>query len=106
MKIKKSEKGVSEVVGSILILMITITMFAVVMLWVLSYPTPSGRAYVDLNAEVNGQYVNITHLGGEPLEDDDTAIYVYINGSLAGGKSYKISDADNYATIGDSFSVG
>jgi len=106
MKIKKSEKGVSEVVGSILILMITITMFAVVMLWVVSYPTPSGRAYVDLNAEVNGQYVNISHLGGEALENDDTVIYVYINGSLAGGKSYKISDADNYATIGDSFSVG
>lgn len=104
MKIKKSEKGVSEVVGSILILMITVTMFAVVMLWVVSYPTPSGRAYVDLNAEVNGQYVNISHFGGESLENDDTVIYVYINSSLAG--SYKISDADNYASIGDSLSVG
>jgi len=106
MKIKKSEKGVSEVVGSILILMITITMFAVVMLWVVSYPTPSGRAYVDLNAEINGQYVNISHLGGESLENDDTVIYVYINGSLAGGKSYKISDADNSAKIGDRLDAG
>lgn len=111
MRMKKNRIGVSEVVGSVLILIITVTMFTVVMLWVISYPTPSGRAYVDLNAEVNDldithKYVNITHLGGESLEDDDTAIYVYINGSLAGGKSYKISDADNYATIGDSLSVG
>ncbi|MCG2826310.1 MAG: type IV pilin N-terminal domain-containing protein, partial [Thermoplasmatales archaeon] len=111
MKVKKSNSGVSEVVGSVLILIITVTMFAVVMLWVLSYPTPSGRAYVDLNAEVNDlnithKYVNITHTGGESLENSYTDIYVYINGSLAGSKSYKISDADNYATIGDSLSVG
>ncbi|MCG2826324.1 MAG: type IV pilin N-terminal domain-containing protein, partial [Thermoplasmatales archaeon] len=106
MKVKKSNSGVSEVVGSVLILIITVTMFAVVMLWVLSYPTPSGREYVDLSAELNGEYINITHLGGEPLENDYTAIYIYVNGSLVGNRSYKISDADNYATIGDQLSVG
>lgn len=91
--------GVSEVVGAVLILLITIAMFSVVIAYVISYPTPTERIHADFRATLEGQYVNITHRGGETLKENNAWICVEIDGT---SRTYTLSDGG----VGKEFSVG
>lgn len=78
--------GVSEVVGNILILAITVTLFSSIMYFVTSMPVPNGEVYADFSTnliydEQTGMIINITHIGGQVLKDYRTAIYLFIDGS-------------------------
>jgi len=86
---KKSwdDVGVSEVIGTIMILGMTVTLFTVVLLWVYSTPTPSPDVKVDLQGSLVPMYTgntwagaNITlrHNGGETLNYLTTVITVRI----------------------------
>ncbi len=86
---KKSwnDYGVSEVVGTILILGITVTLFAVVLFWVYSIPTPSPDLKVDFQATMtpiyengvwDGANITMRHNGGETLLYPHTQIYINI----------------------------
>ncbi|MEW6070912.1 MAG: type IV pilin N-terminal domain-containing protein, partial [Candidatus Thermoplasmatota archaeon] len=91
--------GVSEVVGSVLILLITITMFSVVIAWILTYPPPAERIHADLKANLDGKWVNITHRGGETLKEANARVAIEVNGTTT---TYKISDGG----VGTEFSLG
>lgn len=82
-------RGVSEVIGSILVLLITVIIFSTIVLWVFTLPAPraAGNAGIDGNLEGRyvagswaGAYVNLTHLGGDDLLDSNTRIYLTIDG--------------------------
>ena len=92
MKVKgrlyKKEKGVSEVLGSILILLITVMLFSTVFYYVSTMPTPKERIYAQFDANMkieqnaNGYYyLNITvkNVGGESLVDWRTMFIVVID---------------------------
>ena len=87
-KLNKKEKGVSEVLGSILVLLITVMLFSTVFYYVNSMPTPKQRIYAQFDASMhivknsNGAYcLNITvkNVGGESLIDWRTMFIIVID---------------------------
>lgn len=78
--------GVTEVLGTILILLMTVALFSTVLYWVSTIPTPVAQTRVDMQATMEPLYnsqhieigVNITlvHMGGEALQPSSTVIYV------------------------------
>ncbi|MFQ5552112.1 MAG: FG-GAP-like repeat-containing protein [Thermoplasmata archaeon] len=83
-------RGVSEVIGTILILLITVVIFSTIVLWVFTLPAPraAGNAGIDGGLEGRyvagswaGAYVNLTHLGGDDLLDPNTRVYLTIDGT-------------------------
>ena len=77
--------GVSEIVGNLLILGITVTLFSSIMFFVTSMPTPTEDVYSDFGSsmDVGTNYANvtITHEGGQVLKDFKTNIYLFTNGT-------------------------
>lgn len=83
--LREDESGVSEVIGTILILAITVVLFSTIIIWVTNIPTPSAQIRLDIQSTLNPIYsagvevgVNITllHQGGESLAPTPTLIYV------------------------------
>src|SRR5213596_3113028 len=83
--LREDESGVSEVIGTILILAMTVVLFSVIIIWVSSIPTPAAQTRLDVQSQMVPIYnmgvevgVNITlsHLGGEALQPTPTVIYV------------------------------
>src|SRR3989454_1920138 len=84
--LREDESGVSEVIGTILILAMTVVLFSVIIVWVSAIPTPAAQARTDMQSVMNPIYnplgveigVNITlnHQGGEALQPVPTIIYV------------------------------
>ncbi|MCU0862083.1 MAG: type IV pilin, partial [Methanomassiliicoccales archaeon] len=88
-KLRKSRKGVSDIIGNILILGITVTLFSSIMMFVVSMPAPNEGAYADFTPSVRyiegSPYdiiqINMTHKGGQELQDTTTNIYLDVNGT-------------------------
>ncbi len=87
---KWDRSGVSEVVGNLLILAITVTLFSGIMFFVTSMPTPNEETYGDFSATiefntgiggVTNTIMNVTHVSGQALENIETHIYVLIDGA-------------------------
>jgi len=80
----RKDSGVSEIIGDILILGITVTLFSTIFLYVNAFPTPNAQTYADFNASLasTGQLA-ITHEGGQILTSSLTAIVVQINQSTS-----------------------
>ena len=98
-RVFKKEGGVSEVLGSILVLLITVLLFSTVFYYVSSMPTPNPKIYAqfDANLEIeqdaSGQYyLNITvkNVGGEALMDWRTMFIVVIDFTA---KQHMLSEA-------------
>ena len=90
MKCKREEMGVSDIVGTILLLGMTISFFTLLSVAVLSYPTPSHPPSANLVGTIEGDYLLIEHRGGEPLSLD-TKIVLNGNGF---SKSITIGDSN------------
>ena len=84
--LREEQSGVSEVVGTILILGMTVSLFSVVILWVTSFPAPLAQTRVDVFAKMDPIYdargleigvnITVTHEGGENLQPVPTLLYV------------------------------
>ncbi len=84
--LRNDHSAVSEVVGTILILGMTVALFSVIVLWVTAIPTPTAGTRVDFQGSLVpikdnlGQWagVNITiaHGAGESLGPLDTRVYL------------------------------
>ncbi len=80
-KLAWDREGVSEIVGTFLILAITVIIFSGIILWVTSFPGPEPTRRADLDATAEpGVWINITHRGGEPLRGFLTDIVLLVNG--------------------------
>jgi Archaeal Type IV pilin, N-terminal len=84
--LREERSGVAEVIGTILILSMTVVLFSVIIVWVSSTPTPTAQTRVDmtpsmvpifnaLGTEI-GVNITMTHGGGEALMPVPTLIYV------------------------------
>lgn len=82
-KVWMDEEGVSEILGDVLILGMTIVLFAGVFLFVYTFPTPDEDIYAEfqssLSISAEGGLINVTHTGGETLRGYDTKIYLQKN---------------------------
>ena len=84
--LREDRSGVSEVVGTILILSITVVLFSVVIMWVSSIPTPTAQTRTDIQSAMDpvygplktetGVFISLTHVGGEALLPFPTLIYI------------------------------
>ncbi len=83
----RKDAGVSEIIGDILILGITVVLFTSIFFYVDAMPTPTAQTYADFQASVvNGSLngaptsiLSITHLGGQNLKAGTTTIVVQVN---------------------------
>ncbi len=116
------QSGVSEVLGTILVLLITVIIFSSIILWVYTIPTPTARGRVSFEGSLtglfdagawNGAYINLTHLGGDDLPASSTRIYLTIGnrtevlqtkGTIFDGvslKNYGVKGPDAHWNIGE-----
>lgn len=78
----KSRNAVSEIIGNMLILAITVIMFSGIFVFVASMDGPAEKVYTDFvgsvetNADGDVVAIKIINKGGHPLEDRRTAIYL------------------------------
>ena len=78
--------GVSEVIGNILILMITVILFSTIIFYVQQMPVPSQTtktsfaASATFSAGYTRANLTVTNIGGEPLPTPDVAIIVELDG--------------------------
>ncbi|MFQ5909368.1 MAG: type IV pilin, partial [Thermoplasmata archaeon] len=125
-RFSRDKKGVSEVVGTILILLITVVIFSAIVLWVNTIPTPEASIKLQMEGALNpvydigvwdGAMVNITHQGGEKLYGWRTKVYVMVNNEFEllgtqgtiqwgpnSGDPYGLRDDENW-TIDEVWSV-
>lgn len=79
-KFRKSNAiAVSEVLGTIFLLLISVTLISAVSITLLSIDVKTEAPAVDLVASVEGNYLVVEHRGGEPL-DLETKILIDYNG--------------------------
>ena len=84
--LREETSGVSEVLGTILILAMTVTLFSTVIIWVSSIPTPQAQTHTDIaqymrpvydsTGLVVGVNITLTHMGGEALLPATTVFYI------------------------------
>ena len=84
--LREDKSGVSEVIGTILILAMTVVLFSVIIVWVTNIPTPVAQSRVDIRPTMVPIYnavgveigvnITLTHQGGEALQPVPTIIYV------------------------------
>jgi FlaG/FlaF family flagellin (archaellin) len=108
---KKSwnEFGVSEIVGNILILMITVILFSGIMAFVQQMPVPEQATKVDFSAKATfgpgGTSANltVTHAGGAVMRATETIVIVEVDGVNA---RYNMSDPVDGLRGTDSWRMG
>jgi Archaeal Type IV pilin, N-terminal len=83
--LREDTSGVSEVIGTILILSMTVVLFSVIIIWVSNIPTPVAQTRLDIRSQLDPIYsagvevgvnITLTHQGGEALQPVPTLIYV------------------------------
>ena len=110
-KARWNKHGVSEIIGNILILGITVTLFSSIMWFVTAMPAPQEHAYADMTSTINSGYspitggwadITVTHKGGQELKNEATGIYIWINDTTL--LRYKINSSS--PSIGNSWTAG
>ena len=101
----RSERGVSEVIGTILILAMTVVLFASIILWVSAIPTPQASIRLDMDGQlapiydINGAWIgaNFTarHRGGETLPGYRTNVFF----TVERGGSFTTETLDTDGTV-------
>jgi hypothetical protein len=87
-RLGRSRSGVSDIIGNLLILAITVTLFSSIMFYVASMPEPAQATFTDLEPSLSNVldddsiYINVTHKGGQTLNNWTTGIYIIVNGVL------------------------
>ena len=105
-KMKKAKEAVSDVLGTILLLGITISLFSVLSAVVLSYPFDPSPPSVNLIGYIDQNDIIIDHRGGEKLSLD-TRIKIEIDNSRTYSTTARdnlnisTSNFDNYWNIGE-----
>ena len=74
------DAGASEIIGELLLLTIIIPTVSAVYYVVLSTEAPQAETVINIGADVQGRYIVLQHLGGEPIPGDAYITYV-INGT-------------------------
>ncbi len=85
-KVNQAGDGVSEIVGTLLILVMTVSFFSVIILWVYGFPSPETEARIILFPTLEREgtelvNVSIVHRGGESVTSGAVQIMLVIQNS-------------------------
>ncbi|PKG32788.1 PKD domain-containing protein [Methanoregula sp.] len=72
----RNQQGVSDAVGSILLISVVATAIAIIAVGVFSQPPPEKIPAVSMEMKTAGNTILITHVGGDPLPKSETRIIV------------------------------
>ncbi len=119
----KDQSGVSEVVGTILILAMTVVLFSSIIIWVASIPTPAASIRLDMDGTLDGVYnqagtwiganITVVHRGGERLQAFRTQIILQVQAGssiktellrtrgTSGGNAYGVNGPDADWDLGE-----
>ena len=106
MKNKRDKLAVSEIIGVVLLLAISVSLFVMVQLIVFSYPFEPAAPSVNIVGSISEGNILLEHHGGDSLSLKTRIIFV-INDTndyeiITGEDDYLIlSDDDNYWEIGE-----
>jgi len=110
MKIRKSNDAVSEVLGTVLLLGMTVSMFSLLSFTVLSYPFNPSPPSVNLVGYFGGTNnmtgetnVTVEHYGGESLDIITTKVMVIIQGTFT---NVDITDSLNDSNNNNLWDIG
>lgn len=99
MKIRKSNEAVSEIVGTVLLLAMTLSLFSLLSYTVLSYPFNPSPPSVNLAGYLGGSAdttdVIIEHYGGDSLDITTTKVMVNIQGTSTDVNMTNLTDSNN-----------
>ncbi len=79
------ESGVSEIIGNILILLITVTLFSTIIAFVQQMPVPEQQTHADFSAKLtfssdgSNASLTLTHAGGAKLLAQDVLVFVSVD---------------------------
>lgn len=110
------ERAVSDVVGSILLVGITVVMATGLSLVILNIPGPTDLVHAELRFSLDAgtggwgtgdEEVRVSHLGGEPLARDQARILITISGTTETFEDNALIGpfTDGQLTIGETWSV-
>jgi len=106
MKNNRANEAVSDIVGTVLLLGMTIALFSVLCVGVLSYPSSPSEPAVNLVGTINDGKLYLEHCGGEAL-DLDTKVIITCEGNqsvnLKVGEFLNDENEDNKWNIGEGF---
>ncbi len=100
-KSKYSRMGISDIVGNIILLAITVMMFSGILVYTMNLPAPETETHVRFNAslvltEDGKANITITHTGGEKLNVQNVRISIFIDGTL---ESIRLSSSPGWAGV-------
>ncbi|MCD6461870.1 MAG: VWA domain-containing protein, partial [Thermoplasmata archaeon] len=109
--IRRGRSGVSEIIATILTLAITVVLFTSLFFWVNALEGPHQAVFSDFEASLENSgstwWLNISHKGGEDLENFSTQIYIFLNDSVT-ASIYGLEDGgitDGVWNIGETWSL-
>jgi hypothetical protein len=104
MKFKKSNDSVAEIMGTMLLLCIAVTLFSVISVNILSSTPYEKDPLVSVTGTVEADYVVITHKGGVKLSLE-TVVAITISGNLQNYTAMQLMDIeslqDGYWGVGE-----
>jgi uncharacterized repeat protein (TIGR01451 family) len=103
MKNRRRNLAVSELIGTILMLGMAVSSFAMIYHYFQTAPTPNPAPIVEISGSINENYIEFMHHGGEPLSLD-TEFLVSLGGKI---KSIKVGDfLDNKSKLNGVWNIG
>jgi hypothetical protein len=85
-QLRRCRRAVSDIIGNLLILAITVTLFSSIMFYVATIPSPEEQTYAEITYDLgevvsSSRWIYLTHKGGQDLINGSTNIYIFKYGS-------------------------
>jgi flagellin-like protein len=74
----QNNNAISEIVGSVILLLIAVLSFSAIYLYVFPLPSYVAESNVDIQGSVSGEFPELVHVGGETLQE----YQIFVDGSL------------------------
>lgn len=103
-QLRRCKRAVSDVIGNLLILAITVTLFSSIMYYVGTMPEPQDNTFADISYEISevsggARWIYLTHEGGQTLYNSSTNFYIYTDGT-------NLIYTNMSASVGDEWTAG
>ncbi|MEM2900416.1 MAG: CARDB domain-containing protein, partial [Thermoplasmata archaeon] len=98
---KYSRRAVSDVVGNIILLAVTVMMFSGILIYSMNLPKPEVQSHIRFSAsltltETGYANITVTHTGGDNIKVADVRIAIYIDGNI---ESIRLSASPGWGNV-------
>ena len=69
MKLRNSNDAISTIIGTMLLLIMAISLISIIYMIVLSDEGPTPLTFIRVEGKVEGNQIIVEHLGGEPIDN-------------------------------------